>query len=157
MEFTIKCKITFLSLGNLKHKRSQEQTQTQWRVEWEQPEEKDLRLLIDGKNSSWPSSVFLQPRKPTITWLCQKKHDQQGKWGPPSLCWPCFFWCSPGCTWLLSCKHTQLASIKHLIPQYSQVLLCREVLSDFFFQSTHISRIALTQMQHLVLSLVESD
>lgn len=67
MEFTIKCKITFLSLGNLKHKRSQEQTQTQWRVEREQPEEKDLRLLIDGKNSSWPSSVFLQPRKPTIT------------------------------------------------------------------------------------------
>lgn len=52
MEFTIKCKITFLSLGNLKHKRSQEQTQTQWRVEREQPEEKDIRLLIDGKNSS---------------------------------------------------------------------------------------------------------
>lgn len=55
----------------------------------------------------------------------------------------------PGCKWTL------LAHVQLYVHQEPQVLLCRTALKEFFCQSVHISRIALTRVQHLALSRVE--
>ena len=55
---------------------------------------------------------------------------------------------------LLGCKHMLLAHVQLFDHQNSQVLLQRAALSEFFFQSVPISKIALTHMQYLVLGLL---
>ena len=50
----------------------------------------------------------------------------------------------------------KLAHVKLSIHQNLQVLPCRSALNEFFFQSVLLSGIALTEVQHLLLSLVES-
>ncbi|KAK4806919.1 LOW QUALITY PROTEIN: hypothetical protein QYF61_012640 [Mycteria americana] len=58
-------------------------------------------------------------------------------------------------TGFLGCKRTLPAHVQIFIHQYPQVLLCRAALNPFIPQSVLILGIALTQVQDLVLGLVE--
>jgi len=54
------------------------------------------------------------------------------------------------------CKSTLLAHVWLFISQNPQLLLIRASLNELFTQSVHIYGIALTQVKHLTLGLVES-
>ena len=56
---------------------------------------------------------------------------------------------------LLSYKCTLLARVEPFILQNPQVLLCKAALNGSFSQSVLIPGIALAQVQHLALALVE--
>ena len=55
---------------------------------------------------------------------------------------------------ILGCKHTKLAH-KHIIKQQSQVLLLWAALNPLITQPVFVLGVALTQMQHLALGLVD--
>ncbi|KAJ7411316.1 hypothetical protein WISP_103196 [Willisornis vidua] len=57
----------------------------------------------------------------------------------------------------LGCKHMLLAHVQLFIHENVQVLLSRAALNEFLSQSVLVPGIALTQLQHLALELVELD
>lgn len=52
-------------------------------------------------------------------------------------------------------ERTLLADVQHFTHQNTQSLLCRDALNGFFSQSTFMSGITLTQLQHLALGFIE--
>jgi len=69
--------------------------------------------------------------------------------GPPS------FDAAQDTVGLLGCKCILLVHVQVFVHQNPQVLLYRAALNEFFSQSLYISEIALTQVKHPALGLVE--
>lgn len=84
-------------------------------------------------------------------------HKNRGSKSPPSTCWSQLPWCSQGAALggPLGCRHTLPAHFQLFNHWCSPSPSHRAALSPFITQSALRSEIALTQVQDLVLSLVE--
>jgi len=85
---------------------------------------------------------------------CDFTRAEQGGQSPPSSCWSPSFDGAQDRVGLLNCQCALLAHVHLFIHQNPQVLLGRAALNEFS-QSVHTSGIALTQIQHLALGLIE--
>jgi len=80
--------------------------------------------------------------------------QSRGAGSPPSPCWPCCFWCSPGSGWLSELWEHIAGLCPATIHQYPHVLFTTAVLHPYIPQLVLIAGVAITQVQDLVLGFI---
>ena len=111
-----------------------------------------LRLVSSGSMSLlyWGLYIWMQYSRWGLT------AQSRGAGSPPLTCWPHFFWCTPGCSWLsgLWVQHCWLMSSCHppVSPKSFPAGLCSIVTSP---QLVLTVGVVMTQVHDLALGFVE--